>query len=198
MLIKDRLARNRVHRPAGRQHAMGHAPAEPKPLLLVEIADVSHAMPDLLAVGDFRQRVPLGAGHILARHDRSADDQLADFAARQLFDICQSCQRPVDRANDLPFDLGKRRPTQVPAPCAPQGLAFRRALRWPRSKPRAAPRSRRKAYALRPADRCTTSSPRARAGGTGARPTARGAASAVVLMRYAVCPDAIPDGRRTE
>ena len=87
MLVEDRLATDRIHRPGGRQHAMGHPAAEPEPPLRVEIARVAHPMPDLAR----RRRSSPGRSHSVRvtyspRDHRPANDQFADLARRQFLD----------------------------------------------------------------------------------------------------------------
>ena len=53
--------------------------------VLVEVADVAHAVPEAARrVGDLRQRRRLGPVVVRARHHRPAHDDLADLARRQL------------------------------------------------------------------------------------------------------------------
>ena len=80
MLVENRLAGNGVERLVFRDHAMRLAAAEPKSALLVEIADVTHAVPEAVAVRDFRQGRLFRAMKIGACDDRAADDDFTDFA----------------------------------------------------------------------------------------------------------------------
>ena len=73
----------------------------------VEVAAVAHAMPDVAAVGDFRQGVGLDARDVTPRDHRPADDQFADLAGGQFFDRLQRADRPVDHADHLPLDARK-------------------------------------------------------------------------------------------
>src|SRR5439155_7367045 len=81
VLVEDCLAGVGEQCPGGGLHAVRLAPAVPGPALLVEIADVAHAVPPGAAVLDLRERRLPFAPEIFAGDDRAFDDQLANPAA---------------------------------------------------------------------------------------------------------------------
>ena len=107
MLVEDRLATDRIQRSVGGHDAMGHPAAKPKTSQLVQIARVAHPMPDLGAVGDLRQGVPLGARDVLPRNLRPANDQFADLAGGQLFGHVERRDGTIDDADDFPLERRK-------------------------------------------------------------------------------------------
>ena len=67
-------------------------------------------MPEAIAIGDFVKRIAIGAGDVFFRHHRPADNQLADFARRQLANLVHCRERPIVDGDDLPLD-----PREAPA-----------------------------------------------------------------------------------
>ena len=69
----------------GSPHAVAFATAEPKAIGAIEVADISHAMPDLwVATGslieDFVELILIGACDVAMCHARAMDHQFADLA----------------------------------------------------------------------------------------------------------------------
>ena len=61
VLIEDGFARNCKHRSAFGLHAMGLPAAKPKPLLVVEVADISDAVPKRITILNFGDGVLIRA-----------------------------------------------------------------------------------------------------------------------------------------
>ena len=82
MLIENAFDRIGVDRPSFGLHAMGDSAAEPKAIAVVEVAGVAHAMPDGAAVMNLGRGIGFHSRDVARRHDRSADEEFADLAAR--------------------------------------------------------------------------------------------------------------------
>src|SRR6266700_127360 len=102
MHIEHRLARNREQRALRRYDALGFPAAKPEAAMLVEVADVAHAVIEIVAIrdGDFRQRRRLRPILVRASDDSAARSNLADFAAWQLEVVGPKCNRLIADAND--------------------------------------------------------------------------------------------------
>src|SRR5262245_6510210 len=106
MLIEDGFAGDGEKSAAGRDDAMGFAAAEPEAVVF-QISDVAHAMPEGCAVAGFVEGVGFRAGDVFGGNNGTADDELADFAGRQLFGLFYGWNGVVDDADDFPFNAGK-------------------------------------------------------------------------------------------
>ena len=199
MLLEDCLAGDRVHRPGGREHAMGHAAAKPESPLPIQIAPSpmrcqtsapSAIFPRALASTRVTySRVTTGP--------RTINSPISPGG--KPFDFIQRAIGPSTMRITFHSMPGKRRPTQTPAPCAGLRSRFGQDFAWQRSRPPAGPRWRRRACARRLPDGCSRFMRPSTSAGTGApaektRRTLRQADAPLV----APTADAVPDRRRAE
>ncbi len=179
---------------------MRHAAAEPEAALLVEIADIAHAMPEsrrrrrscASALASLRvtySRVTTGRGRSTRRSRRAASlgrvGQWSRSARRR-------CESPSTRCPETAGPRTSRRP-------GPSDAGFRSALRWPRSTRPAATRWRRRACARRRRRQCSAFIRSSTCGGTGApAESTRRSVGSVDVVLLAVLADAIPNRRRAK
>ena len=200
MLIEDRLTGNRVHRPVGREHAMGHAAAEPEPSAARRDSRRRPCDARPRAVGDLAQRVRFAAGlHTAASRPVRGRSIRRSVPAASSTASARLAIGPSTISITFQSMPGNLRPTHVPPPWAQALPGFAEHSRWRRSTPPAATRSRRRACARR---RSAAIEPFIRAstcGGTGApADNTRASVGKLHVVLLAVLTDAVPDGRRAE
>src|SRR2546422_2997533 len=108
VLIEDRLAGVGEERAGFGLHPVGLAPAVPDTALLVEIADVPHAVPPGVAVLDLGECGIPFTPKIFAGDDGAFDDQLADLAAWEDQSVVPGWNHLVGDADDPQSDPRKR------------------------------------------------------------------------------------------
>ena len=74
---------------------MGFTTAKPKPILFIQVTDISHAMPNDISILNLVNRILVASRYILARDDRSSDHQFANRTNRQNFRLPQLRDRIV-------------------------------------------------------------------------------------------------------
>src|SRR5438270_13953764 len=108
VLVKDRLAGVGEERAGGGLHPVALAPAVPEPALLVQVANIAHAVPPGVAVLDFGERgIPL-ALKIFTGDDGAFDDQLADLAVWEDQPVVPGWDRLICDADDPQGDFRKQ------------------------------------------------------------------------------------------
>ena len=110
MFVEDRLADHGVEHTVGGAHPVRLAAAEPEPPCVVQVAHVTHAVPESVIVRDLGQQVFAFVAVIGAGDHRSANRDLADLADRQFADTVPGFDRPIHR-----LDHPHRHPRQGPA-----------------------------------------------------------------------------------
>src|SRR5206468_11813565 len=106
--VENRLAGISEERAGGGLHAIRRAPAIPDPALLVQVANIAHAVPPGVAVLDLGVCGIPFAPKICAGNDRAFDDQLADLAAWEDQPVVPGWNHLVGDADDLQGDPRKR------------------------------------------------------------------------------------------
>src|SRR5438309_5498626 len=108
VLVEDRLAGVGEQRAGCGLHPVALAPAVPDPALLVQVANIAHAVPPGVAVLDLGESaIPL-APKIFAGDDGAFDDQLADPAVWKDQPVVPGWERLVGDADDPQGDSRKQ------------------------------------------------------------------------------------------
>ena len=84
MLVEDCLAGNREPGAIAMGDTVRFATTKPESVAGIQVADVTHAMPNLIPIADLVHGVLVTADDILSRDHRAGDHQLADLASRHL------------------------------------------------------------------------------------------------------------------
>ncbi len=87
MAIENGFTGNGIHDSDSGIDPMGFSTAEPKPILVIQIADVAHPMPDGIAIGDFVKCIGLGSSHIFVSHNGATNHEFTDFTTRNFADL---------------------------------------------------------------------------------------------------------------
>jgi hypothetical protein len=86
---------------------VGFSAAEPESILLIDISDVSHAMPERVSIGNFGEVVSIGPLEVLASCNGSANDDFADLAVWEEAGVCDGADGLAGGFNDADIDLFK-------------------------------------------------------------------------------------------
>ncbi len=62
-------------------HAMAFSATKPKPIAIVEVTDISHSMPDFLAIDNLMKGILIGSSDITARDNWSTHHELSDLTS---------------------------------------------------------------------------------------------------------------------
>ncbi len=104
---------------------------EPEAALLVEAAEVAHAVPEAVLVLDLRERRLLGPGVVAPRDDGAADGDLADLARGREEVLRPASDRIVRDLDDLDLDLARGSPDARPEALLGEGARLREDLLAP-------------------------------------------------------------------
>src|SRR5262245_35665229 len=107
MPVEDGFTGNGKEGALGSDHAMRFAAAKPESIAVVQIANVSHAMPKGTAVLDLVQSIGLGARYVLRGHHGAPDNQLSNFPRPKFLSVFDVRDRLVVNADHLPLDALK-------------------------------------------------------------------------------------------
>jgi hypothetical protein len=104
VLIEDGFTGLGVQIASVGSHAMRFAPTEPKSTFLVQVSNVSHTVPDTLAILNFMQIVLIGPRYVLMGHNIAAYHQFTNLTWWQRLNLIDRGQRAILDFDDLPLN----------------------------------------------------------------------------------------------
>ncbi len=100
---------------------MCFASTEPESILVIQVADVPHAVPNTVAIGNFVNRILIAPYNVLLGDHRTGDHQFANLAGWQFHGLLISAIGPSSISMTRHWTPSNRVPTQVPLPFAAAG-----------------------------------------------------------------------------